>query len=317
MGSTRWFIDPIVSFSSSSAVLLLLFFILAKDKRPRFSPLPPTFPPTSRCLCLVSFEKRRKERDEPKEMFLREKRQTPPRSWFDYRLTESNSWIIFWQGPRVNFFPPFSFQEEKEERRKTESRFFPSLFGFRQTWIFDRSSARRRESEIRSVSRLIFLDGEMRGKRQDQGEESSSNRDEACSPPRYINFHRSRSLRAFFTITHPFYPRLPILYNSRDVPRNNNFSPFPRPSKTLISRNETSNFFRPLHLLPLLLPAKTADKMASRDVSFVSSLSPSLPPFAKSLYEFFPARSIYRYCRETAKQVPPPILSPSNDSLHR
>lgn len=150
MGSTRWFIDPIVSFSSSSAVLLLLFFILAKDKRPRFSPLPPTFPPTSRCLCLVSFEKRRKERDEPKEMFLREKRQTPPRSWFDYRLTESNSWIIFWQGPRVNFFPPFSFQEEKEERRKTESRFFPSLFGFRQTWIFDRSSARRRESEIRS-----------------------------------------------------------------------------------------------------------------------------------------------------------------------
>lgn len=145
-------------------------------------------------------------------------------------------------------------------------------------------------------------------KRKDQGEESSSNRDEARSPPRYINFHRSRSLRAFFTITHPFYPRLPILYNSRDVPRNNNFSPSLQNSLSLISRNETSNFFRPLHLLSLSVPAETADKMASRDVSFVL-VSP--PTFAKSLYEFLRlARPIYRYSRETAKQVPPPILSP-------
>lgn len=87
---------------------------------------------------------------------------------------------------------------------------------------------------------------------------------------------------------------------------------FPRPSKTLslflISRNETSNFFRPLHLLSLSVPAETADKMASRDVSFVL-VSP--PTFAKSLYEFLRlARPIYRYSRETAKQVPPPILSP-------
>lgn len=150
-------------------------------------------------------------------------------------------------------------------------------------------------------------------KRKDQGEESSSNRDEARSPPRYINFHRSRSLRAFFTITHPFYPRLPILYNSRDVPRNNNFSPSLQNSLSLISRNETSNFFRPLHLLSLSVPAETADKMASRDFRlfrlFRPCLSPS--PFAKSLYEFFRlTRPIYCYSRETAKQVPPPILSP-------
>lgn len=118
-------------------------------------------------------------------------------------------------------------------------------------------------------------------KRKDQGEESSSNRDEARSPPRYINFHRSRSLRAFFTITHPFYPRLPILYNSRDVPRNNNFSPSLQNSLSLISRNETSNFFRPLHLLSLSVPAETADKMASRDVSFVSFVLVSPPTVCK------------------------------------
>lgn len=114
-------------------------------------------------------------------------------------------------------------------------------------------------------------------------------------------------MRAFFTITHPFYP-LPILYNSRDVPRNNNFSPFPRPSKTLISRNETSIFFRPLHLSfpPPPLSVKTADKMASRDVSFVSSLSPSLRLqnlFTSSFGLLAPFTS-------TAKQVPSPILSP-------
>lgn len=114
-------------------------------------------------------------------------------------------------------------------------------------------------------------------------------------------------MRAFFTITHPFYP-LPILYNSRDVPRNNNFSPFPRPSKTLISRNETSIFFRPLHLSfpPPPVSVKTADKMASRDVSFVSSLSPSLRLqnlFTSSFGLLAPFTS-------TAKQVPSPILSP-------
>lgn len=114
-------------------------------------------------------------------------------------------------------------------------------------------------------------------------------------------------MRAFFTITHPFYP-LPILYNSRDVPRNNNFSPFPRPSKTLISRNETSIFFRPLHLSfpPPPLSVKTADKMASRDVPFVSSLSPSLRLqnlFTSSFGLLAPFTS-------TAKQVPSPILSP-------
>lgn len=114
-------------------------------------------------------------------------------------------------------------------------------------------------------------------------------------------------MRAFFTITHPFYP-LPILYNSRDVPRNNNFSPFPRPSKTLISRNETSIFFRPLHLSfpPPPVSVKTADKMASRDVPFVSSLSPSLRLqnlFTSSFGLLAPFTS-------TAKQVPSPILSP-------
>lgn len=91
-------------------------------------------------------------------------------SWFDYRLTESNSWIIIWQGPpsmghELIFFPLFRRNKKKkyscDYARKLESRFSPSLSDFSQTWIFstDRSSARRRESEIRSVSRLIFLHG--------------------------------------------------------------------------------------------------------------------------------------------------------------
>lgn len=152
-------------------------------------------------------------------------------------------------------------------------------------------------------------------KRKDQGEESSSNRDEARSPPRYINFHRSRSLRAFFTITHPFYPRLPILYNSRDVPRNNNFSPFL--SKTLsISFSHFTEwnveFFSPFAPpLPLRPCRNCRQNGESRRLFrlFRPCLSPS--PFAKSLYEFFRlTRPIYRYSRETAKQVPPPILSP-------
>lgn len=156
-------------------------------------------------------------------------------------------------------------------------------------------------------------------KRKDQGEESSSNRDEARSPLRYINFHRSRSLRAFFTITHPFYPRLPILYNSRDVPRNNNFSPSLQNSLSLISRNETSNFFRPLHLLSLSVPAETADKMASRDVSFVSFVLVSPPHRLQNLF----TSSFGLLAPFTATAGKPRNKSrhrffpPSNDSLRR
>lgn len=58
---------------------------------------------------------------------------------------------------------------------------------------------------------------------------------------------------------------------------------FPRPSKTLslflISRNETSNFFRPLHLLSLSVPAETADKMASRDFRLFRLFRPCLSPY--------------------------------------
>ena len=157
-------------------------------------------------------------------------------------------------------------------------------------------------------------------KRKDQGEESSSNRDEARSPPRYINFHRSRSLRAFFTITHPFYPRLPILYNSRDVPRNNNFSPSLQNSLSLISRNETSNFFRPLHLLSLSVPAETADKMASRDFRLFRLFRPCLSPYPlRVLSACSPHLPLQQRNRETSPATDsfPLRTTPSADKTSR
>lgn len=112
-------------------------------------------------------------------------------------------------------------------------------------------------------------------KRKDQGEESSSNRDEARSPPRYINFHRSRSLRAFFTITHPFYPRLPILYNSRDVPRNNNFSPSLQNSLSLSHFTEWNvEFFSPFAPPLPLRPCRNCRQNGESRRLFRPCLSP-------------------------------------------
>lgn len=98
---------------------------------------------------------------------------------------------------------------------------------------------------------------------------------------------------------------------------------FPRPSKTLslflISRNETSNFFRPLHLLSLSVPAETADKMASRDVSFVSFVLVSPPHRLQNLF----TSSFGLLAPFTATAGKPRNKSrhrffpPSNDSLRR
>lgn len=89
---------------------------------------------------------------------------------------------------------------------------------------------------------------------------------------------------------------------------------FPRPSKTLslflISRNETSNFFRPLHLLSLSVPAETADKMASRDVSFVSFVLVSPPTVCKISLRVLSAYSPHLPLQQGNRET-----SPATDSF--
>lgn len=208
-------------------------------------------------------------------------------------------------------------EEEEEIRRwkktaqgKLESRFFPSPFHSRQTWIFSiRGAASRIGGSFRfeiNISRRWKWGGK-RKKRRDQGEESCSNRDEARSPLGTLIFIVAE-VCARFLQSHTLSTRSPSFTIPATSLETTIFPRFRVPPK-LSFHGMKRRFFFALCTSPSLLLHFLSKLPTKWRVETSLSSRPCLPPsvlqnlFTSSFGLLAPFTS-------TAKQVPSPILSP-------